>query len=294
MELGAVLSPSGAAGPAPSLGWRWEAILAQARRAEAAGLASVWLGDGPPDPGAGPALGPLDPLVGLAALTRATATITLGTLLWAPLRPPVVLAKALATLDRLSGQRLVVSLGPGPATGCAEVGLEAESAERRRARLADTVAIVRGLDEGGPLRLRGRVLAVDGARNRPPPGPGRPPLWIGGGAAVDDLVAPVPERAPGASHAGGWGPIRVSGVDGYRRAAAALHGGARPGAPAAVAVLTEAGGDVAELAARLRGWAEAGAAAVVARGDLDILVEAGRLAGVCPASEPPSSSSSCS
>ena len=98
---------------------RWDTVRYWAMHAEALGFDSVWVADhlflsiekygGPPGEHGG-----YDPMVLLGALARATSRVRLGTLvLCAQLRPPAVLAKALATLDVISGGRVTVGLGAG-------------------------------------------------------------------------------------------------------------------------------------------------------------------------------------
>jgi probable F420-dependent oxidoreductase len=89
------------------------ALIAYAERAEALGFDSLWvwdhilLGVEPPFP-------IIDSLTLLAALATRTSRIKLGTgVLVLPLRNPVVLAKELASLDRLSGGRLLLGLAAG-------------------------------------------------------------------------------------------------------------------------------------------------------------------------------------
>jgi len=92
-----------------------------ARQAEAAGLESLWAAEHVvlPDPRVPPApMEPteplLDPVVSLTYLAAATKTIRLGTgIIILPQRNPVVLAKELATLDVLSGGRLIFGIGAG-------------------------------------------------------------------------------------------------------------------------------------------------------------------------------------
>jgi probable F420-dependent oxidoreductase len=97
-------------------------VLAQAARdAEAAGFDSVWAGEHIvlPDPQVPPSpMRPQDPaLDSLLALTWAaahTATIRLATgIVILPQRNPVVLAKQVATLDVLSGGRVILGIGAG-------------------------------------------------------------------------------------------------------------------------------------------------------------------------------------
>jgi len=92
-----------------------------ARAAESAGFESLWTGEHVvlPDPQAPPSPAPpltpmLDPAVALAFIAAHTKSIRLGTgIIILPQRNPVVLAKELASLDVLSGGRLIFGIGIG-------------------------------------------------------------------------------------------------------------------------------------------------------------------------------------
>ena len=92
-----------------------------AQAAEVAGFESIWTGEHVvlPDPQAPPSPLPphypmLDPTVALAFLAGQTRTIKLGTgIIILPQRNPLVLAKELASLDVVSGGRLIFGLGIG-------------------------------------------------------------------------------------------------------------------------------------------------------------------------------------
>src|SRR6476659_4633442 len=90
-----------------------------ARRAEDLGFDSVWLSDhffySFARYGADPArIEALEPLIALAGIATGTARVRLGVLvLAAGFRPPELVAKAAATIDRLSGGRLELGLGAG-------------------------------------------------------------------------------------------------------------------------------------------------------------------------------------
>ena len=98
---------------------RWSTIVEYATLAEQVGYDSLWLSDHlfldlAKYGGSDRREGAFDPLVALSALARIVSRPRLGTLvLCEALRPASVLAKSLATLDRISGGRLDVGIGAG-------------------------------------------------------------------------------------------------------------------------------------------------------------------------------------
>lgn len=123
-----------------------------------------------------------DPLELLAFLAGATDRIGLATgVLVLPDHNPFVLAKRLATLDRLSGGRLRI---------CARLGWMREEIEAcggdfaRRGRAADeSIRLMRALWESTApegLDFQGEFHSVRGAHSYPKPYAGRVPLHIGG------------------------------------------------------------------------------------------------------------------
>ena len=187
-------------------------VLRWAQAAEAAGLDSVWLADhvfwsiekygGPPGTSSA-----IDPLVGLAAVARAT-TIRFGTLvLCAQLRPPTVAAKSLASIDVLSGGRLTVALGAGwfePEFRAAGIPFERPGVRLRQ--LADTVDVFKAMFAGGWGDAPCKPLPVQ----RP-----RPPVLVGGKG--DRLLEVV------AGHADGWNTGWAYTTDVYRKRLDVLH-----------------------------------------------------------------------
>lgn len=189
------------------------ATVAQyARHAEDLGVDSLWLSDhlfldiakygGSAEP-----QGCLDPLVTLAALSQVVAKPRLGTLvLLEALRPAAVLAKGLATLDRLCGGRLDVGLGAGwYEPEYRAIGLEMPPPGERLARLAEAVDVVSHLLGGGPYTLEGRYHRAIDALNLPPAQQQpRPPVFVGGKG--DRLLRLAVERCDGWNTCWAWTP----------------------------------------------------------------------------------------
>lgn len=98
-----------------------EVAVEIAQLAESAGFDSLWAGEHVvlPDPQVSPSpMAPtdriLDPVVALTFLAAHTRQIRLGTgIIILPQRNPLVLAKELASLDELSGGRLIFGIGAG-------------------------------------------------------------------------------------------------------------------------------------------------------------------------------------
>lgn len=187
------------------------AVAGFARAAEDLGFASLWVGDrvlaphAPSDiyPGGGtpeqpypPEFGTFtDPFVTLATAAAATRSVRLGTsALIAPVYPPVLLARALTTLDLASAGRLDVGLGLGwlreeyGATGAAWAG--------RGKALDEVLDALEALWTGEPA-------AHDGDRWQIPPSTvdlkpaqlPRPPVLLGGFSPA--ALARVGRRADG-------------------------------------------------------------------------------------------------
>jgi alkanesulfonate monooxygenase SsuD/methylene tetrahydromethanopterin reductase-like flavin-dependent oxidoreductase (luciferase family) len=169
----------------------FETIVECAALAARGGADSVWLSDHLfLDLGkyGGPSTHEMcfDPIVTLAALARRVPGIRLGTLvLLEALRPASVLAKSLATLDRVAAGRLDVGIGAGWYEPEYEaIGMVMPAPRARLDRLTDALGVVQN-------------LIADGTRNDPPAlQQPRPRVFVGGKG--DRLLRIA------AAHADGW------------------------------------------------------------------------------------------
>lgn len=153
-------------------------LLAMAERAEGGGFDSVWIGDSLT------ARPRHEPLTLLAAVAGRTRRVRLGTAVLLPaLRPPVVLAHIIGTLDRVAEGRLI--LGVGIAADAPPIRKEFAAAgvpfERRVGRFLETLEICRALWSRDGISFRGKHFTLEGVTMEPKPHrPGGPPIWIGG------------------------------------------------------------------------------------------------------------------
>ncbi|GAA2278612.1 LLM class F420-dependent oxidoreductase [Nonomuraea roseoviolacea subsp. roseoviolacea] len=111
------------------------------------------------------------PVAALTAAACATTRLRVGTLVFAnDFRHPAVLAKETATLDLLSDGRLEVGLGTGWMAGdYVSAGLPLDPPGVRVERLAEALAVLRGLWGDGPFTFEGAHYRVRGLDQRPKP-----------------------------------------------------------------------------------------------------------------------------
>lgn len=203
-----------------------------AQAAEAAGFESVWTGEHVvlPDPQVAPSPLPpqtplLDPAVTLAVVATATTRLRLGTgIIILPQRNPLVLAKELASVDVLSGGRLIVGLGIGYLQP--EFAALGVPFAQKGARAVEYLEAMRALWTMPRPAYAGRFVSFAGvdAHPRPLQRP-HPPVVLGGHtpAAYRRVV----------SHANGWYGFSLDLTDTAACLAdlrAALAAGSRPAA----------------------------------------------------------------
>jgi probable F420-dependent oxidoreductase len=142
---------------------------------ETMGFDSLWLSERVNGPAP-------DPLAALAVAAGRTTRLKLGTsVLVLPGRNPVLLAKELATLDRLSGGRLLPAVGLG-APDPLEHQAFGVRREERGAWFDEALPLMRELWRGEPVRHPGPRFPLDGVTVLPTPRQEPFEIWLGGAA----------------------------------------------------------------------------------------------------------------
>ena len=158
---------------------RWPEYVALAKAAETVGFDSIWVGDHLLYRGDGvrPERGPWDAWTLLAGLATVTKRVRLGPLVaCASFHPPGVLARMAATVDELSGGRLILGIGAG--WNEAEFRAFGIPFDRRASRFVEAFEIIWRLLSGERVTLEGRYHSVDDAVLLPRPAR-RPPVMVG-------------------------------------------------------------------------------------------------------------------
>ncbi len=190
-----------------------DAALEVCRAAEAAGFESLWGGEHVILPGTIESPYPYtadgkipaandtpipDPLIWLAFAAAAAPTMRLGTcILIVPQRNPLVLAKELATLDRLCGGRVELGLGVGWLKE--EFDAIGVPWERRGARNDEYIAAMRALWAGPLAEFHGEFVDFPPVTCSPRPVNGTIPVIVGGDtdAAISRAVRLADGYFPG-------------------------------------------------------------------------------------------------
>lgn len=178
-----------------------DTMIHLARRAEDLGWASLWTfqrmlqpatdGEGTYAAGENPSARPIedpaysavhDAMLPLAFVAGHTTSIGLGTAtLCAPFVAPVLLAKAMTTLDHLSGGRVTAGVGIGWMPQ--EYAAAGVPMERRGARMEDYLRCLRAVWTEDPVDYAGEFYTVPRSHVRPRPvQQPHPPVLVGGAA----------------------------------------------------------------------------------------------------------------
>jgi alkanesulfonate monooxygenase SsuD/methylene tetrahydromethanopterin reductase-like flavin-dependent oxidoreductase (luciferase family) len=177
MKIDVLLIPVGACYPD---------MRAAALAAEESGFDGVWTWDHLRDPEEAAEAGVPEAWTVLTALAEATRRITLGPLvLNTGLRHPGVLANMAATLQQVSGGRLLLGIGAGATPSMAyareqaALGMEVAGDRVRAERVAETAQVLRRLWSGDRSSFAGSQFRLDRPSGYLRPDP-PPPIIVGG------------------------------------------------------------------------------------------------------------------
>lgn len=260
----------------------WFELRAMAELAEGIGLDSVWVGDHMlyRDDGR-EARGPWEAWSLLAALAAVTERVEIGPLVAsAGFHNPAVLAKKAATVEEISGGRLILGLGAG--WNRPDYDAFGLPYDHRVSRFEEAFRIIRELLATGHSDFRGEYYALDRGELLPRgPRPAGPPLMVG---SIGERMLGI--TLPHAAAWNAWGPWFGNTVEGYlelratvdehcRRAGrdpgtlertvaliVALPGALGRGSSVSEEAFAPLDGDPGSLAPALRAFADAGVAHV--------------------------------
>ncbi|MEI6496870.1 MAG: LLM class flavin-dependent oxidoreductase [Actinomycetota bacterium] len=149
-----------------------------------------------------------DPLVAMAFAAGRTTKLKFGmSVMVLPGRNPVVLAKELATLDRLSNGRLLPAFGLGLADPNEQQAFGVERGERA-ALFDESMAVLRAAWTGQPFTHHGKRFHYDDLQILPAPRQANIDVWLGG-------IAPSELKRVGRL-ADGWLPSFITPDDAAR------------------------------------------------------------------------------
>jgi probable F420-dependent oxidoreductase len=147
-----------------------------ARKIEALGYATLYLPDHFIDT-------QMAPLVGMAVAAEATKTLRVGALVFDnDYKHPAILAKEIATLDRLSDGRVELGIGAGwMKVDYDALGLPYDRAGVRVDRLEEGLAVIKGCWGPEPFSFSGEHYTITDYDGIPKPTQQPPPILVGGG-----------------------------------------------------------------------------------------------------------------
>ena len=170
---------------------RWSEIKAMAQLAEQVGFDSLWLGDHLLYRDEAGARGPWEAWSQLAALAAVTERMELGPLVAATsFHAPAMIAKKAATVDEISGGRLILGLGAG--WNEPEYKAFGFPFDHRVDRFEEAFTIIRTLLREGKIDFDGRYYQARDCELLPRgPRPQGPPLMVGSnGPRMLELTLP--------------------------------------------------------------------------------------------------------
>jgi probable F420-dependent oxidoreductase len=180
-------------------------IVATARALEQAGFALLGYTDHPAPSrkwlsrGGHPTFDPFAALCFVAAVTKRIRLMTYLAVL--PYRNPLLLAKSVATVDRLSGGRFTMVAGTGYLRS--EFSALGRPFEQRNDLFDEAIAVIRNVYQSDEFAFTGQdFVALGVVQDAAPIQLPHPPIWIGGSSRA--------ARRRAARYGDGWAPLRTS------------------------------------------------------------------------------------
>ena len=154
-----------------------DALVELARKAEAVGFDSVQVGDH---------IQWHAPILEATVLMATFAVVTerlriASSVIILPLRDPVLLAKTVASLDVLSGGRMIFGVGVGGDNPLEYAAMRIPLSERG-SRANESLEIIKGLWANERFSYAGRHFAIRDVAIAPRPVQSSIPIWVGGGS----------------------------------------------------------------------------------------------------------------
>jgi F420-dependent oxidoreductase-like protein len=161
----------------------WPALAEEARHVDASGWDGIWIADHFMPRDGRPATGPRETWAMIAALAAVTERVRLGPLVCGnTYRHPAVLANSAATVDVISGGRVVLGLGAGWQENEHDAyGIPLPPVKERLDRLEEACQVVKAVTGAEPGTFRGRYYEVVDAFTGARPAQQPLPLLLGGG-----------------------------------------------------------------------------------------------------------------
>jgi probable F420-dependent oxidoreductase len=167
----------------------------------------------------------LDPFVSLALAASATSRLRLHTnILVLAYRNPFLTAKAVASLDAVSGGRVIVGAGAGYLEG--EFRALGADFANRNDRSDEAITAMKAAWSGGSVSLSGEGFEAEGNTMLPPPVQRpHPPIWIGGNSprAIRRTVDFAQGWSPFPLPAAGTSRTRTSAIENVADLAAGIE-----------------------------------------------------------------------
>ena len=163
-------------GPWPFLYENKQSIITLTEECERLGIDSLWFSERVISQVLN-----FDPLHLISFISARSSNMKFGTsALVLPIRNPVVLAKELATIDYLSGGRLLLVVGLG-SDESSDLQVSGIPRKERGSRTDEAITIMRLLWSGNPVTFSGQFYRFKDASLQPRPIQVQgPPIWIGG------------------------------------------------------------------------------------------------------------------